>query len=257
MSTALARVSTGEDVTREDALADLNSAKQRRFVEAYVGAARGNATEAARMAGYSGSYSTVGYKNIRKDHIKRAVRALVRAETLSRSEVRHRLSQQATASSDDVVDQVCVTHYVAHDPTEADELADVLSRGVGAPRVTYLGPSDIEPGIARALEASPAQLEQAMEAGSLQIARVEVEVMVVNLEKARRTGAIHAIKSIRYDHNGRPEITMYDSQKALMHLDKMYSVADNAPEAATVARSRLERVTDKMGLQVNVLNVNL
>ena len=50
--------------------------KQRRFVEAYMGEAAGNATEAARVAGYSGNdntLSTVGATNIRKAAIQKAI----------------------------------------------------------------------------------------------------------------------------------------------------------------------------------------
>lgn len=46
--------------------------KQRLFVEAYIGRARGNATEAARLAGYEGDDVTLascGYANLRKPQI--------------------------------------------------------------------------------------------------------------------------------------------------------------------------------------------
>lgn len=46
--------------------------KQRRFIMAYLGEAKGNATEAARIAGYKGSENTlasVGKENLRKPHI--------------------------------------------------------------------------------------------------------------------------------------------------------------------------------------------
>lgn len=228
-----------------------------------MGAARGNASEAARLAGYAGSYSTVGAENMQKPHIKRAVRALVRAETLGRAEVRHRLSQQARASLADVIDLVEVVQHVVHGPSEADDLAALLTRSVGDADVTYLDPDDLDEnerlldGLAGELGCEPRVLLDQI-GGRVRVARVVLKVPIVNLEKARRTGAIHAIKSIRYDNNGRPDITLHDSQKALMHLDKMYSVAENAPEAATAARSRIERVTDKMGLQqINILNLNL
>jgi phage terminase small subunit len=51
--------------------------KQRRFVEAYVGPARGNACEAARIAGYRGSPQTlraVGHENLTKPDIAAAVK---------------------------------------------------------------------------------------------------------------------------------------------------------------------------------------
>lgn len=50
--------------------------KQRRFVEAYMGQAAGNGTEAARLAGYKGSDSTLGavaHENLRKPKIAAAI----------------------------------------------------------------------------------------------------------------------------------------------------------------------------------------
>lgn len=59
--------------------------KQRRFVEAYMGRAEGNATEAARLAGYSGSDETiraVAYENLTKPHIRNAIEARVVSDPL-------------------------------------------------------------------------------------------------------------------------------------------------------------------------------
>lgn len=56
------------------------SEKQRRFVEAYCGPAKGNATEAARLAGYRGTPATlraVGSENLRKPSVRRAVDELM------------------------------------------------------------------------------------------------------------------------------------------------------------------------------------
>jgi phage terminase small subunit len=53
--------------------------KQRRFVEAYAGPAKGNATEAARLAGYRGNDVTlaaVGSENLRKPPIAAALAEL-------------------------------------------------------------------------------------------------------------------------------------------------------------------------------------
>ncbi len=50
--------------------------KQQKFVEAYVGAANGNATRAAQLAGYKGSEVTlqaVGSENLRKPLITSAI----------------------------------------------------------------------------------------------------------------------------------------------------------------------------------------
>ena len=51
--------------------------KQRRFVEAYMGQAKGNGTEAARLAGYKGNAATlnaVAVENLRKPLIADAIR---------------------------------------------------------------------------------------------------------------------------------------------------------------------------------------
>lgn len=59
--------------------------KQRRFVEAFMGKAAGNATEAARLAGYRGTDNTlrvVGAENLSKPAIAAAVSAIQQADPL-------------------------------------------------------------------------------------------------------------------------------------------------------------------------------
>lgn len=59
--------------------------KQRRFVEAYMGEAAGNATEAAALAGYVGdrnTVSSVGVENLRKPAIRAAIEGLTEADPL-------------------------------------------------------------------------------------------------------------------------------------------------------------------------------
>jgi|SRR5690554_820481 len=59
--------------------------KQRRFVEAYMGAAAGNATEAARLAGYGGDENTLsqtGHQNLRNPKISEAINERVDSDPL-------------------------------------------------------------------------------------------------------------------------------------------------------------------------------
>lgn len=59
--------------------------KQRRFVEAYMGRAQGNATEAARLAGYKGSDKTlrvVGSENLTKPYVFAAIQDRVKEDPL-------------------------------------------------------------------------------------------------------------------------------------------------------------------------------
>jgi hypothetical protein len=71
--------------------------KQQAFVDAYLGDAQYNATEAARKAGYKGNYATlraVGSENLTKPNIVR----LLKRFTMSAEEVSLRLSEHATSS---------------------------------------------------------------------------------------------------------------------------------------------------------------
>jgi len=57
--------------------------KQRRFIEAYIGEAQGNASEAAHLAGYSGTRKTLeatGRQNLANPRIAKAILSLARRE---------------------------------------------------------------------------------------------------------------------------------------------------------------------------------
>lgn len=89
-------------VTKERAL----TPRQRLFVEAFLGEARFNATEAARIAKYSGNDKTlasVGSENLRKPEIQSAVAARISEAAMTANETLARLSQHARASVCDVL----------------------------------------------------------------------------------------------------------------------------------------------------------
>ena len=82
--------------------------KQKAFVNAYLGEAKFNATEAARLAGYSGDDTTlaaVGYENLRKPQIEAEVRARFNEATMSANEVLARLTEIATGRITDFLDE--------------------------------------------------------------------------------------------------------------------------------------------------------
>lgn len=92
---------------------DTLSLKQQLFIEAYLGKAMGNATEAARLAGYKGSEGTlgsVGDENLRKPAIAEAVKARLKAakDCMGADEVLERLSEQARFSIDDFLQGMSV-----------------------------------------------------------------------------------------------------------------------------------------------------
>jgi phage terminase small subunit len=72
--------------------------KQKLFVEAYLGRAAGNATEAARVAGYAGDDATlaqVGHENLRKPEISAAVQCRVSQASMETQEILLELSRVA------------------------------------------------------------------------------------------------------------------------------------------------------------------
>lgn len=76
--------------------------KQRQFVEAYLGAANGNATEAARIAGYQWP-DRLGARLVGKSSIRVAIDARLADSALPTSEILARLSDMATGSIEDFI----------------------------------------------------------------------------------------------------------------------------------------------------------
>ena len=67
--------------------------KQTRFISAYVGEAKGNATQAAKLAGYSGNADTLrmtGSKTVAKAYIQAAIRKIVESDPLVKNRAQRR-----------------------------------------------------------------------------------------------------------------------------------------------------------------------
>lgn len=74
------------------------SRKQKAFIEAYLGDANFNATQAARLAGYKGNDNTVGsvgWENLQKPAIADRIRERLLESAMSADEVLARLAEQA------------------------------------------------------------------------------------------------------------------------------------------------------------------
>lgn len=81
--------------------------KQRLFIAAYLGDAHFNATEAARIAGYKGNGNTLGvtaYDLLRNPKIKEQIDGSLAALTMPGNVVLKQLTDIATASIEDVLD---------------------------------------------------------------------------------------------------------------------------------------------------------
>lgn len=97
--------------------------KQQAFVDAYTGPARGNATEAARMAGYRGNdktLSVVGAENLAKPSIQSAVKSA--AEEVQENAIATRVERQQV-----------LTEILRHGEKDSDRVkaTEVLGRMQG------------------------------------------------------------------------------------------------------------------------------
>ena len=150
-----------------------------------VQARKGNATEAARQAGYAGSdntLSSVGYENLRKHEIKKALSDCLEVGTLSIEEVLYELPQIARATILDFYD--------------VDENGD----------------------------------------------------SVLNLSKAKETGALAAVKQIRNTTDG-VEISIYSRLKALCtFLEYHLKTIPRTGEEQTWRD--VQELSEKMGIDV-------
>lgn len=85
--------------------ADGLTLKQRRFAEYYLGTTNGNATEAARLAGYDTDYDTlrsIGSENLTKPNIANYIAKRLSDEAMPASEVLARLTRHARATIADI-----------------------------------------------------------------------------------------------------------------------------------------------------------
>lgn len=69
--------------------------RERRFVEFYTGEAAGNASKAARLAGYAEKKGQLGWELKQKPEIRAHIDAILDAESMTQSEIRHELTAVA------------------------------------------------------------------------------------------------------------------------------------------------------------------
>lgn len=108
--------------------------KQRKFVEAYMGPAKGNATEAARMAGYSGNENTLGVTGLRllrNAKITEAVEERQKADPLvaDREERQRFWSTVMRDESADMKDRLKASEILGKSQADFTEKVDITSGG--------------------------------------------------------------------------------------------------------------------------------
>lgn len=92
--------------------------RQRRFIDFYLGGAKGNGAEAARLAGYSDAPNE-SCRLLKRPHIRGAIEARLVEEAMSAGEVLRLLTQQAKASLEDFLTWEATGEYFRVDLAKA------------------------------------------------------------------------------------------------------------------------------------------
>lgn len=189
--------------------------KQRKFVEAYVGAANGNATKAAKQAGYSErSAHSVGHETLKKPEVREAIEARLAENTLGRNEVLSRLSDIARGSLDDFIGvgapdlsdeaEQLLSMFI----DEADSLFPEL-RGMGA---LPLGLPELLEQRREELQALGERLKEATHSRPWRF----------DLERAEKAGLLHLIAEIGTTDGGATRLKLHDRVRALELIGKYH-----------------------------------
>jgi hypothetical protein len=138
--------------------------RQRRWVEAYMGAAKGNATEAARLAGYRGNAETlrqVGHENLTKPHVRAAVAARVAADprVKTREELQLFLSQVIDDPRNKLCDRLTAVKLLARTQGIFVD-RHIVESGAQAQVVLYLPDNGRGPTPAAAITGQPGGSDQ-------------------------------------------------------------------------------------------------
>lgn len=231
--------------TYKQLLADLSSAKQRKFVREYVSGANAmNATKAAKAAGYSPDTARqMGSENLSKPDIAAAVEAGLE-QVMGRNEVRARTAEVAAATMEDFlsIERVPYTDEVFMDAEDAldlitDTIADLSEELESAPedRAQWIaGELKRLRRLERRCERARDRAEDSEEdedtppKGRKRSTEVKVDVewktrvvVRIDLERARDAGKLHLLKKVKESKYGM-EIELYDAAAARELLGKHY-----------------------------------
>lgn len=102
--------------------------KRRAFIEAYLGVARFNASEAARIAGYANPPQD-GHRLLRNDDVRARIDERFRADAVSADEVRSLLAQDARRSDEDILLQ---SRKASPGPGESSVISSLVSARTSA-----------------------------------------------------------------------------------------------------------------------------
>lgn len=194
--------------------------KQAAFVDYYLGNARFNASQAARMAGYAGEGKAlwaIASQTLGNPSVAAAIKERLSARAMGADECLARLAEHARADIADVIE--LIPGGVDRDKW-VEDLVQALRHGQVSVVDLLLKDEPRAPG------------------------------WRVSLEKAQQLGITHLIRKVGYDKFGRPEVEMHDPQAALVQIGRHHGLFVDrqqveTPEALQLLRKMLSSPDDR------------
>lgn len=190
------------------------TARQRKFVDAYLGEARGNATKAARLAGYAHPMQQ-GTETRHTPAVAAVIEDLLNRNAMSAPEVLWNLADVARGNMADFVEvggsdlSDEAKGYLSWLIETCDTaLAEIREEGA------------LPPGVPEQIEKRREEIQQIAE--HLNKA-TQTRPWVFNLEKAQREGLLHLVAEIAQTEHG-TKLKLHDRVQALMALGRHHGL---------------------------------
>lgn len=233
-------------------MADLTTL-QKAFLAAYLGPAKFNGTEAAALAGYSGDrhvLSVTAAQNLGNPRIAAAIATHIE-EIMPAGEVLTVLADQARGSGDDII-----SFRTERRPTTVTKPLGEIIEELGAAiafEEAYAARAELRDPELADLTAQLASLRRRIIRMELELERdpaatgetagpmIEEQVPYIDLEKCKRLGRMHLIKSFNAKDG---KVELYDAQSAAQLLGKHHALFTDRVELGKWTPDKAAKLTD-------------
>lgn len=196
--------------------------KQAAFVDFYLGQARFNATEAARLAGYASTGNAlrvVASRLLTLVNVQAAIQARLAERAMNADECLARVAEQARGSLEDFID-------VGEVPAENAEEWCIRLTAILESKQAAIDAGDFHGWTER--------LQKFLEKD------VPVVPWRLNLARAKELGLLHLVHKVSYDRHGRPTIELYNAQQALQMIGNHHRLFVQRQEHSGLNGERLQ-----------------
>lgn len=221
---------------------------QRRFVDAYLGEARGNASKAARLAGYSCPYQ-VGHEVRHTPSVSAVIEERLAQHALSANEVLSQLADVARGSVEDFI-----TVGGSDLGEDAEQLLQKLIEDCDTALAEIREDGALPPGVPEQIEVRREELRQTAEQLRELTRR---KPWVFDLAKAEREGKLHLIEELaQTEHGTRLKLaSRADALKLLAQVHGLLRERHEVEVRDAGAAQSLDRKLDSLAASLGAASV--